>query len=254
MNPSDDDLRALYRSASPEPPAALDDAIRRAARAELEGADAPVARRRSRWLGPGLGAAAGVLLAVVVLPLALREEQVPLESVPSRFAPSAPLSDPETIVPIREAVRIDEEAETEARSNARKAAPPAPEAGDAPAAQRPAAGAARALRAEPPAPAGSAPPEAEFAPAAELSLRMAAPAPDLLVVLEQSGSVLRVRAGWPRHGACTTAIDVGLPVAGLAIELLGGTADGSGEGLRILAPDGPLVVRCTAQGWSASAP
>jgi hypothetical protein len=254
MNPSDDDLRALYRSERPEPPAALDDAIRRAAREELEGADAPVARRRSRWLGPGLGAAAGVLLAVVVLPLALREEQAPIDAVPSRYAPSAPLSDPEAIRPVQESFSAAEEAEAEPRSPARKAAPPPPDALSDQATEAPAAGASRSLRVEPPAPEPAVQPGADLAPLAELHLRMAEPVPEMPVVLGRSGSVIRLRAGWPRHDACTTTVDAHLPLDDLEIEPLGGTADGTGEGLRILAPDGPLVLRCTERGWSVPAP
>jgi hypothetical protein len=258
MNPSDDDLRALYRSERPEPPAALDDAIRRAAREELEGADAPPAPVRHRWLGPGLGAAAGVLLAALVVPLALREEQAP-EPAPSRYAPSAPLSDPETIRPVQESFSVAEDAEAPPTEVARKGAS-SQDAGEARnrAPREPVSGASGALRVEPPraerAPAPAAQPGADLAPAAELHFRMAEPVPEMPVVLGRSGSVIRLRAGWPRHDACTTTVDVGVPLDDLEIEPLGGTADGTGEGLRILAPDGPLVLRCTEQGWSLPAP
>ena len=248
MAPTDDELRALYRSERPEPPAALDDAIRRAAREEPEAAEAAPAPRGRRWLGPGLGAAAGVLLAVLVVPLALREEQELQDPVPSRHAPSAPLSDAEAVHPVQEpfSVAADAEAPPAAVARKRASSQDALEAMDPPL-EESVSSVARALRAESPVPAKAAPPEAELAPA----LRMAPPLPAALVVLEKSGTVVRVRAGWPRHDACTTALDAGLPVEDLEVEPLGGTADGTGEGLRILSPEGPVLFRCSEEGWSA---
>jgi hypothetical protein len=266
----DDDIREIYRAHRPEPPAAIDEAIREAAHREAAqraavqsrhpggtgrgGFAAVVARPLPLWTGL---AASIAIAGLVLLPRPAAPPPPPMmDGLSTDSAPDAPLAGAGRGAPAGLAAeggvpagRMGREAASARPPAQSEAAAPAP--GDSATAARPRAESegriVDALVAQPTDGAADAGTAADPAVEATVPRHRDAGA---AAIVSLTSEHLEVREGWPRWAACRTRVELPAAAEGDEVpEILEIDRAAGGDMIVLRQRSVIITLRCTEQGW-----